>query len=319
MKNILIIGGSGYIGGITTDLLTQKGYNVTVYDNLLYEDRFLKNVPFIFGDIRDTEYLISIHKKFDTIIWLAAIVGDGACAQDPELTYEINYYSLKRFLDKTKRKIIFPSTCSVYGAQNKVLSEDSNTNPLSVYAKTKLMAEKIVLDHGGMAFRLGTLFGVGDHYSRLRLDLVVNILTYKAAFENKITVFGGEQWRPIISVGDAASYFVEAVTRDYNDVFNLGMKNVKIFDLATVFKSIFSDLEIEVVDIEFEDARNYKVTTDKADNNFIHKPTTTIESEIFRIKELLLSRRIKNPNDPNYYNVHYVKDKLSLMKSFQSK
>ena len=108
MKNILIIGGSGYIGGITTDLLTQKGYNVTVYDNLLYEDRFLKNVPFIFGDIRDTEYLISIHKKFDTIIWLAAIVGDGACAQDPELTYEINYYSLKRFLDKTKRKIIFP-------------------------------------------------------------------------------------------------------------------------------------------------------------------------------------------------------------------
>lgn len=316
MKNILLIGGAGYIGGITADLLTEKGYNVTIFDNLLYEERFLKRIPFIFGDIRDTKALVKIHNKFDTIIWLAAIVGDGACSQDPELTYEINYYSLKRFLDETKRKIIFPSTCSVYGAQNELLTEESKTMPLSVYAKTKLMAEKLILDHGGLAFRLGTLFGIGDNFSRLRLDLVVNVLTYKAVSENRIKVFGGEQWRPILSVADVGRYFVEAVTRDYNDVYNLGFKNVKIIDLAKIFSSIFPNLEIEVVDIQFEDARNYKVSTERADNNFIHKPKDSIENEVFRIKEVLETRRIKNPNDPHYYNTHYVKDTLNKIRTF---
>jgi len=218
MRNVLVIGGAGYIGGCLTDQLLQKGYHATVFDCLMYEERFLKKVPFVYGDIRDTDALVRLAPKYDTIIWLAGIVGDGACAQDPELTYEINFNSIKRFLDRTRRKLIFPSTCSVYGAQHGMLLETSPTMPLSIYAETKLEAEKAVLDHGGMALRLGTLFGVGDEYSRLRLDLVINVLTYKAFKEGKITIFGGEQWRPILAVRDVASYFVEAVTRDYNAV-----------------------------------------------------------------------------------------------------
>lgn len=316
MKNVLVVGGAGYVGGLASNFLQQKGYNVTVFDNLLYEERFLKDISFIFGDIRDTKTLTRLQKKFDTIIWLAAIVGDGACAQDPELTYEINYYSLKRFLDDTKRQIIFPSTCSVYGAQHEMLNEESKTNPLSVYAQTKLMAEKIVLDNKGLVFRLGTLFGLGDHYSRIRLDLVVNFLTFKALCENKIKVFGGEQWRPVLSVQDVASYFVEAVTRDYNDIFNISLKNIKIIDLANTFRNIFPELEVEIVDIQFEDARNYRVETAKAENHFIFKPSVSIESEIFKIRDLLSSRRIKNPNDPTYYNTHYVKNILNNIKNF---
>jgi nucleoside-diphosphate-sugar epimerase len=315
MKNILIVGGAGYVGGITTNLLLKKGYHVTVYDNLLYEERFLKNVPFIYGDIRDTQKLLEIHLKFDTIIWFAAIVGDGACAQDPKLTMEINFNALKRFLDKTKRKIIFPSTCSVYGAQNQILDETSPTNPLSEYARTKLMAEEEVLRHGGMAFRLGTLFGMGDNFSRIRLDLVINLLTYKSVFEKKIQVFGGDQWRPVLSVTDVAHYFVEAVTRDYNDIFVLSLRNLKIIELADIFKNIFSDLNIDIVDISFEDARNYRVNSQKADNLFIHKPNISIESEIFRMKEILGSKRIKDPNSPIYYNTHHVRDKLDSIRT----
>jgi nucleoside-diphosphate-sugar epimerase len=317
MRNVLVIGGAGYVGGVTSSLFHEKGYNVTVFDNLLYEERFLKDIPFIFGDIRDTEHLKKIHRKFDTIVWLAAIVGDAACAQDPELTFEINYHSIKRFIEATNRRVIFPSTCSVYGAQHEMLSEKSETKPLSLYAKTKLMAEGVVLAHNGLAFRLGTLFGVGDNYSRLRLDLVVNYLTYKAVRENSIKVFGGEQWRPILSVYDAAMYFLEAVTRDYNDVFNLCMRNIRIVDLAKIISSIFPDLKIEAEDIEFEDARNYRVITEKADSHFIHKPSVNIENEVFRIRDLLVSRRIKNPENPLYYNTHYVKGVLGEIKDFK--
>jgi nucleoside-diphosphate-sugar epimerase len=317
MKNILVVGGAGYIGGVLTDILMAKRYTVTVFDRLLYEDRFLKNVPFIFGDIRDTDQLVAIHAKYDTIIWLAALVGDGACAQDPELTYEVNYHALKRFLDKTNRKIIYPSTCSVYGAQEGILTEQSPTNPLSVYADTKLLGEKLVLQKGGLAFRLGTLFGVGDNYSRLRLDLVVNVLTYKALADKKITVFGGEQWRPVLAVSDVAEYFAEAVTRDYNDVFNLSKSNIRVKDLAGIYKNIIPDLAVEIVDSKFEDLRNYQVSTEKSDKNFIFKPKVSIESEVHRMMDLLRERRIKNPLDPIYYNTHFVKATLDKIWAFE--
>jgi nucleoside-diphosphate-sugar epimerase len=310
MRNVLVVGGAGYIGGCLTDLLIEQGNHVTVFDRLLYEERFLKDVPFVFGDIRDTDALVKIHHKYDTIIWLAAIVGDGACAQDPEVTFEVNYHCLKRFLDKTKRRLIFPSTCSVYGAQDGLLLETSDTKPLSAYAESKLMAEKAVLEHGGIAFRLGTLFGVGDHYSRLRLDLVLNVLTYKALADNKITVFGGEQWRPVLAVKDVAAYLAEAVTRDNNDVYNVAMKNVKIIDCALVYKNIFPDLKVEIVATKFEDARNYRVSTERADHTFIFKPRTSIESEVHSMLLLLKDHRIKNPLDPRYYNTHHVRATL---------
>lgn len=315
MKNILVVGGAGYIGGLTTDLLVAKGYNVAVFDNLMYEDRFLKRIPFYYGDIRDTKTLLALQDKFDTVIWLAAIVGDGACSQDPELTYEINFHALKRFLDGTKRRIIFPSTCSVYGAQDGLLSETTPAKPLSVYAETKLEAEKVVLDNGGLVFRLGTLFGVGDEFSRLRLDLVVNVLTLKALKERRISVFGGEQWRPILSVRDVASFFVEAVTRDYNDVFNLAMRNVRIIELASIYRNFFPDLKVDVVEMKFEDARNYRVSTERADKAFLHKATISVENEVLRMKEILEGRRIKDPTDPRYYNTNYVKHTLEALKA----
>jgi nucleoside-diphosphate-sugar epimerase len=307
MSNVLVVGGAGYIGGLTTDLLLEKGHTVTVFDNLLYEERFLKACDFIYGDIRNTEHLLAIHKKYDHIIWLAAIVGDGACSQSPDLTVEVNVKSLQRFLSKTGRRVVFTSTCSVYGAQMGILTEESATRPLSLYASTKLEAEKYVLENGGLVFRLGTLFGLGDRYSRIRLDLIVNVLTLRAITQKKLTVFGGEQWRPILAVRDVAGYLTEAITRDYVGVYNLKYQNVKILDLAKRIQSIFPDVAIEVTEISFEDSRNYRVDSSRAERDFIFRPKTSIEEEVYRMQFLFAEHRIKNADSDIYYNTRHVK------------
>ena len=90
-KKVLLVGGAGYIGGLTCDYLIKDGFDVTVYDNLLYENRFLKSIPFIHGDVRDTEKLYTTSKDFDVIVLMAAVVGDTACSVDNSLTEEINY------------------------------------------------------------------------------------------------------------------------------------------------------------------------------------------------------------------------------------
>ena len=306
-KSVLVVGGAGYVGGITTDLLTAAGHQVTVFDNLMYEKRYLKNCNFIYGDIRDTDKLLNIHKSFNEIIWLAAIVGDGACAQNPDLTKSVNVDSINNFLRKTKRRLIYLSTCSVYGARDKILDEDSPTNPLSLYAYTKLEAEKSVTKCNGLIFRLGTLFGLGDNYSRIRLDLVVNFLTLRAFQDGHITVFGGEQWRPLLAVTDAARYLTEAVTTNFSGIYNLKLENVRISDLAARLKRIFPKLTVTFNDIQFEDLRNYRVSNKKARADFKFNPAITVEEEAKRLKRIFSEGRIQNVNEDNYYNTNYVK------------
>lgn len=306
MKKVLVVGGAGYIGGITTDILLERGYEVGVFDKLLYESRYLKEVSFFYGDIRDTSTLNKIQKKYDEIIWLAALVGDGACAQDPDLTKDINVTAIKNFIDTTKRRIIFTSTCSVYGAQDGLLDENSPTNPLSAYAATKLEAEKIILDNNGLAFRLGTLFGLGDRHSRIRLDLVVNILTLRAYRDRKLTVFGGEQWRPLLAVSDVAEYLVEAVEKNTNDVFNIKYKNYRLNDIAKEIQTNFNNVTLEVTDMKFEDLRNYQVSSEKAEKVFQFRPSKTINQEVKKMLALFRESRIKNPDDNIYYNAMHV-------------
>ena len=126
MKNILLVGGAGYVGGAISSELCKKNYNLRVYDNLLYEDTYLKDIDFIYGDIRDKKKLKEQLNWADIVIWMAAIVGDGACDVDRENTIDINQKSVLWLSKNYDGKIIFFSTCSVYGAQNGILDENSN-------------------------------------------------------------------------------------------------------------------------------------------------------------------------------------------------
>ncbi|MBN1299825.1 MAG: SDR family oxidoreductase [Melioribacteraceae bacterium] len=317
MKNVLIVGGAGYVGGAITDLIQDSSYNVRVYDALLYEDSFRKPVDFVYGDIRDHEKLKPQLEWADAVVWLAAIVGDGACQLNPELTREVNEDSVCWLADNYNGRIVFMSTCSVYGAQDKELDENSPTNPLSLYAETKLNAEKCLKHKNAIIFRLGTLFGVGDLYSRIRLDLVVNILTVKAYTEGEIKVFGGDQFRPLLHVKDVARAVLMNLESDHTGIFNLQRQNVRIMDLAYQVRNHFPDMKIEHTDMPFQDTRNYRVSSNKAFGTFGYKSIHSIDEGIEQLKFLVETRRIKDLSSPRYSNQAYLKqnaDQLVLAK-----
>ena len=302
---ILVVGGAGYVGGGIVDKLSQN-HEVTVYDSLIYETSYRKKVNFILGDIRDTAKLNNILNDFDVVVWLAALVGDGACAINPELTYEINSESVKNLVENFDKRIVFLSTCSVYGAQEGILTEASGTNPLSEYASSKLKAEEYLKDSNALIFRLGTLFGISDEFSRVRLDLVVNILTAKALSDKKISVFGGEQWRPLLHVNDVSNAISHCLNTDVIGIYNLHHKNYNIIDIAREIESKVRDVEVEVTPISFEDARNYQVSSQKLLDETGFEAKIELVNGVNEIYELISNNRIKDITDPRYSNQNFL-------------
>jgi nucleoside-diphosphate-sugar epimerase len=304
--NLLVVGGCGYVGGAVIDLLLGSRYNLRVYDSLLYEECYRKPVEFVFGDLRDRARLKPHLDWADAVVWLAALVGDGACALDPEISDTINRESVAWLADHYDGRILFMSTCSVYGAQDGVLDEFSATRPLSVYASTKLGAEQYLLGKDALIFRLGTLFGVGDLFSRIRLDLVVNTMTVKAYLHSKIIVFGGDQYRPLLHVRDVGQAIIDNLASDHTGVFNLHWQNMRIRDIAYQIRDHFPGLEIDEVPTSIDDARNYRVSSDKARRVLGFQALHGIDEGVEELKELLFSCRLRDIENPRYANHAYL-------------
>jgi nucleoside-diphosphate-sugar epimerase len=309
--NVLIVGGAGYIGGYLTDYLS--AHNVLVYDNLLYENMYLKDVPFRFGDVRDTDNLSSTIKEFqpDAIVWLAAIVGDGACQVNPTLTSDVNYESVKWICDNYSGKIIFTSTCSVYGINNDLIDESATPNPLSIYASTKLKAEQYLLKNCDdcLIFRLGTLYGLGDMHSRIRLDLVANVLTLRATQGEPLSIFGGDQWRPLLHVRDVSVAIKHGLENNINGLFNLHGQNHTIKNLAEIVVEIVApDGIINYINMSFEDLRNYRVTSDRFRGTGWF-PQNSLEDGVTRLSKVIAEKRIKNTDNALFSNEKFLQEK----------
>ncbi len=305
--NILIVGGAGYVGGGIVDKL-KKHHQVTVYDSLIYEESYRKDVNFVYGDVREQSKLLKLFKNNDAVIWLAALVGDGACAINPKLTFEINSDSVKFLVENFKKRIVFLSTCSVYGAQDGLLNEDSSINPLSEYASSKVQAEEYLKQSNAIIFRLGTLFGISDAFSRIRLDLVVNILVTKALTEGKLTVFGGEQWRPLLHVNDVANAIEQTIDSETNGIFNLHYKNFKIIDIAEAIVNKVDSAIIETTPMKFQDARNYQVSSEKLLKETGFQAEIDLNTGINEIYDLIVNNRIKNVNHKRYSNQNFLEE-----------
>lgn len=304
MARVLIVGGAGYVGGWLTDEAIRAGHDVRVLDNLTYEDAYLKPVDFVYGDILDFSTVEPHLKWAETVVWLAALVGDPACAINPKLTRATNVGAVQNLVNAFGGRIIFPSTCSVYGAQDGELDEKSSTGPLSLYAESKLEAEGLLRSSNSatLIFRLGTLFGLSDNYSRLRVDLVLNVLTIRAMLEGAMSVFGGQQYRPLLHVRDVATAAVPHLSGNATGIYNLHTENLTILELANKIRDQIPGTEIEQTAISFQDARNYRVSSNLARRDLGFTPEWTIETGIREVAAAIRERRIKDVSNPRFNN-----------------
>ena len=322
LPKILIVGGAGFIGTVLTSKLLEKNYEVTILDKLIYDKKIIKknfnnkkNLNFILGDVCDLNTQIKAIKEIDVVVYLSEIVGDPACSAKPEDALKTNYLSVLSFAHLCSHlaidKFIYTSSCSVYGLDknNKLLNEKSNLNPVSHYARIKIMSEKALLSSSNNYFkptiiRLGTVFGPSK---RMRFDLVVNTMSKFAYFNKKINVHGGDQWRPNIHVDDVADGIISIIKSKKgnieNQIFNLSNDklNLQIIDIAKKVKSTFKNADLNIIRTS-TDPRNYKVTSKKIEKKTGFVAKKSIESALKVIKNMFRSKKIKNPENKIYNN-----------------
>ena len=311
-KKILITGGAGYLGSILTTKLVYLGYDVTVIDILEFNKISLshlflkKNFKFINGDVRNKKLMSKELKNNDIIIPLAAMVGAPLCAKYPKKTLDINYKCIKFILSKLKlsQKIIYPNTNSGYGIgdKNKFCDEKSPLKPISLYGRTKVEAEKIILKHkNSIVFRLATVFG----YSyRMRTDLLVNFLVNMAVRNKRLTIFEPNFRRNYIHVIDVANAFIFAIenfSRMRGNIYNVGLSDANLtkLQLANQIKKNIKGIKINLLKNKKDpDKRDYFVSNKKIEK-LGFRTSISLEDGIIELKNLFNNFNFKN-NKNNY-------------------
>ena len=311
MKKVLITGGAGYLGSVLTEVLLNKGYQVTVLDNLIYKQTsvapfsYNKNFKFVLGDVTIESTLKPLVESHDVIIPLAAIVGMPACKANPEMTVKVNYEQVRNITEwmTKEQKLIIPNTNSQYGSLSEIITEDSPFKPLSLYAETKCDAEKAVLDSGnGIVLRLATVFGMSY---RMRMDLLVQDFVYKALNDGYLVLFESHFIRNYIHIRDVANTFlfmIENYEKCNNNAFNVGLSaaNLTKFELAQTIQKYVPELVI--VQNEFKkdfDQRNYLVSNNKLESQG-WLPKFTLEDGIQELIEgYQLITKFKNKDFTN--------------------
>jgi len=325
IKNILVVGGAGYIGSVLVKHLLKENYNVKVLDSLIYGYQPLKdlydnsNFEFIKGDFRNVECVVKTTKDMDAVIHLGAIVGDTACTIDEDLSLEINTAATMLIRQVCKgygiKKFLYASTCSVYGASSDIINEKSALNPVSLYARSKIESENAILSLSSSAFaptimRISTAFGLS---SRPRFDLVINLLTAKAIKEGKISIFNKLQWRPFIHIEDIANAILLLLEAPLEviggEIFNVGSDNMnyQISDVGNKIKKIIPRTEIEYIEIN-EDPRNYRVSFEKIKNMIGFFCRKDLDDGIIEIKKAIENGSISDYKDPKYNNYDLLKE-----------
>jgi len=277
MENILVTGGAGYIGSILTENLLELGFYVTVVDNFMYKQASLNHLchnprfNIVNGDIRNEKVIAPLMGKADTIIPLAALVGAPLCNKDTvgaDTTNKEAIYTMLKHKSKDQR-IIMPTTNSAYGSgdENNFCTEESPLNPISKYAIDKVLVEKELMQHENViSYRLATVFGMSP---RMRTDLLVNDLTYRAVNDGYVIIFEGHFKRNYIHVRDVCDAFLHSIYNfdDMKDqIYNVGLStaNVSKLELCEIIKKFVPEFTIVEGEIKKDpDQRNYIVSNAK--------------------------------------------------------
>ena len=321
-KKILITGGAGYIGSHVVNNLLNSDYEIVVLDKLMFDAKSLDkhskntNLTIVQKDIRDYKNIDEYFKNIDTVVHLAALVGEAACKISDEDTISIKYEATEELAKITLRNkvknFIFMSTASSYGVQNidEIANEETELNPVSLYAKTKIDCENLLLkkysdDLNITIFRPSTVYGDS---LRMRFDLILNHLIKDAYFKKEIKIFGPKMVRPLMWVGEPARVYKKIIedenSKYRSQIFNLGynQENYKKIEIANLVKEkFFKNIDIEVIDKD-PDLRSYRLDFDKMKKFFDLEPFTDILKESSKIINNFENNQYQNVDDKKYYN-----------------
>jgi nucleoside-diphosphate-sugar epimerase len=323
--NVLVTGGAGYIGSVMSRVLLEKGYNVTCLDRFFFGTDSIKDIADRITLIKDDVRFFKPEtlKKVDAVFDLAALSNDPSGELEPQKTLDINYKGRVRVANLAKKygvkKYVLASTCSVYGFQEGIITEESGLNPLTTYAKANMMAEKEVLPLADKTFsatvlRQATVYGFSY---RMRFDLAINGMVLGYYRNGKIPIMrNGKQWRPFVNVNDTSKAFIKVLEAEpevvNGQVFNVGSdeQNVQIFDLAKLVAEACS------MPFNYEwygdpDTRSYRVNFSKIKETLQFMPQITIRKGARNVFDALKEGTL-NPDDPRTITVKWYKHLLEM-------
>jgi nucleoside-diphosphate-sugar epimerase len=320
--HVLVTGGAGYLGSVLVPQLLTHGHSVRVLDCLRYGGRSLLGVwshpdfDFIRGDIRDPATVRRGLRGVDAVVHLAAIVGDPACARAPEDAESTNLAAsidlLRASRESAVPRFVFASTCSNYGRMSDpdaLVDETSSLYPLSLYARTKVAVEEMLLAEAGDEFcatplRFATIFGVSP---RMRFDLTVNEFTSQMVTRRHLVVFGEQFWRPYVHVRDAAAAICCVLTAPARvvsgQVFNVGSseQNYRKQQIVDLVRREVPEGTVEYVAVN-EDPRDYRVSFAKIQQELAFHTTTSVAQGVAEVAHLVRDGIVQDSSDASYRN-----------------
>jgi nucleoside-diphosphate-sugar epimerase len=321
-KHVLVTGGAGYVGSLLVEELLRRGHRVRVLDALVHGSVSSvltawgnPSFEFIRGDVREAGARAVALKEVDSVVHLAAVVGDPACSREPELARAVNLEATRSLVDDATRagveRFVFASTCSNYGKRDNgsLATEDDELKPVSLYAETKVAAELDILSRNGAGPRVSTCLRFATVYGtspRMRFDLTVNEFTRDVALGRELVVFGEQFWRPYVHVRDVADAVVmtleAAPDAVAGQVFNVGgtQENYRKLDIVNLLNDRFDEPSVKFVHKD-EDPRDYRVSFEKVKASIGFRLGRNVASGIDEVASLV-SMNVVDPDDPAYRN-----------------
>ncbi len=316
---ILVTGGAGYIGSVLCPRLLACGHEVTVYDCLFFGRDALAdalthpNFRLVEGDIRDRDSMAFAMRDagFDRVIHLAAVSNDPSSELDADITRSVNLDGTRNVLELAREagvsRLLYASSASVYGLREEErVSEELELEPLTLYARYKGEGEEILAglvgdEFEGVAVRSATVCGMSP---RLRLDLTVNILTYQAICQGRITVFGGSQTRPNVHVEDLVDFYTLLLDAPgvSGEAFNVSHSNATVMEIAEIVRAEI-DPSISIEATPTDDNRSYRLDASKAARILDWKPARGIADAVRDLACAFANGAVPEPDSARYRNV----------------